>query len=149
LSKGVNVKVVSEMLGHASITITLNTYSHVLRDMQDTATEAMESYRIRVIAYLLHRPTAKGDAESSDGTRGFTLAGLRDLATPQYATVQAESVSCTDLAHLLNVYVSRKISWHRNRPPSRSRTRRPYRWPPPQPCKLCATTDTSSQGTRS
>ena len=43
LSKGVNVKVVSEMLGHASITITLNTYSHVLPDMQDTATEAMES----------------------------------------------------------------------------------------------------------
>ena len=43
LSQGVNVKVVSEMLGHASITITLNTYSHVLPDMQDTAADAMES----------------------------------------------------------------------------------------------------------
>lgn len=43
LSKGVNAKVVSEMLGHASITITLNTYSHVLPDMQDTAAEAMEA----------------------------------------------------------------------------------------------------------
>jgi integrase len=42
LSEGVNVKVVSEMLGHASITITLNTYSHVLPDMQDSAAEAME-----------------------------------------------------------------------------------------------------------
>jgi integrase len=42
LSQGVNVKVVSEMLGHASITITLNTYSHVLPDMQDSAAEAME-----------------------------------------------------------------------------------------------------------
>ena len=30
LSEGVNAKVVSEILGHASITITLNTYSHVL-----------------------------------------------------------------------------------------------------------------------
>lgn len=43
LSRGVNVKVVSEMLGHASITITLNTYAHVLPDMQDTAADAMEA----------------------------------------------------------------------------------------------------------
>jgi integrase len=43
LTEGVNVKVVSEMLGHASITITLNTYAHVLPDMQDSAAEAMEA----------------------------------------------------------------------------------------------------------
>jgi len=43
LSEGVNAKVVSELLGHASITITLNTYSHVLPDMQDSADEAMEA----------------------------------------------------------------------------------------------------------
>jgi integrase len=43
LREGVNVKVVSEMLGHASIIITLNTYSHVLPDMQDSAAEAMEA----------------------------------------------------------------------------------------------------------
>ncbi|MDP9479759.1 MAG: site-specific integrase, partial [Actinomycetota bacterium] len=43
LGEGVNAKVVSEMLGHASITITLNTYSHVLPDMQDSAADAMES----------------------------------------------------------------------------------------------------------
>ena len=43
MSEGVNVKVVSEMLGHASIAITLNTYSHVLPDMQDPAVEAMEA----------------------------------------------------------------------------------------------------------
>jgi len=43
LSEGVNGKVVSEMLGHASITITFNTYSHVLPDMQDSAAEAMEA----------------------------------------------------------------------------------------------------------
>jgi integrase len=43
LREGVNVKVVSEMLGHASITITLNTYSHVLPDMQDSAVDAMEA----------------------------------------------------------------------------------------------------------
>jgi integrase len=43
LSEGVNAKVVSEMLGHASITVTLNTYSHVLPDMQDSAADAMEA----------------------------------------------------------------------------------------------------------
>ncbi len=43
LREGVNVKVVSEMLGHASTTITLNTYSHVLPGMQDSAADAMEA----------------------------------------------------------------------------------------------------------
>jgi integrase len=43
LSEGVNAKVVSELLGHASITITLNIYSHVLPDMQDSAADAMEA----------------------------------------------------------------------------------------------------------
>jgi len=43
LREGVNVKVVSEMLGHASTTITLNIYTHVLPDMQDSAANAMEA----------------------------------------------------------------------------------------------------------
>jgi integrase len=42
LGKNVNPKIVSEMLGHASIAITLDTYSHVLPTMQDSATKAME-----------------------------------------------------------------------------------------------------------
>lgn len=41
LSARVNPKVVSEMLGHASITITLDIYSHVLPDMQQDAADAM------------------------------------------------------------------------------------------------------------
>jgi integrase len=43
LSEGVNAKIVSELLGHASITITLNTYSHVLPDVQESAADAMEA----------------------------------------------------------------------------------------------------------
>ena len=31
-----------ELLGHATVAITLDTYSHVLPDMQDSATRAME-----------------------------------------------------------------------------------------------------------
>jgi integrase len=42
LSKNVNPKVVSEMLGHATIAITLDTYSHVLHTMQESAAKAME-----------------------------------------------------------------------------------------------------------
>jgi len=40
--KNVNPKIVSEMLGHASIAITLDTYSHVLPNMQHSAVAAME-----------------------------------------------------------------------------------------------------------
>jgi integrase len=42
LARNVNPKIVSEMLGHATIAITLDTYSHVLPDMQDSATRALE-----------------------------------------------------------------------------------------------------------
>ena len=42
LSAGENPKVVSERLGHASVTLTLDTYSHVLPDMQDKATSKLE-----------------------------------------------------------------------------------------------------------
>ena len=42
LLNNVNVKVVSERLGHASIEITLNTYSHVLPTMQEQAAAVME-----------------------------------------------------------------------------------------------------------
>ncbi len=43
LRKRVPAKVVSEMLGHSNISITLNIYSHVLPDMQREATAAMEA----------------------------------------------------------------------------------------------------------
>lgn len=42
LSAGENPKVVSERLGHASVVLTLDTYTHVLLDMQKAATEKLE-----------------------------------------------------------------------------------------------------------
>ena len=42
LSRNVNPKIVSEMLGHSSIAITLDTYSHVLPTMQESALRALE-----------------------------------------------------------------------------------------------------------
>ncbi len=41
LSRGVHAKVVSDLLGHSTIAITLDTYSHVLPPMQRQAAEAM------------------------------------------------------------------------------------------------------------
>ena len=43
LSKGVHPKLVQELLGHATISITLDTYSHVLPGMGDQTATAMES----------------------------------------------------------------------------------------------------------
>ncbi len=42
LGRNVNPKIVSEMLGYANIAITLDTYSHVLPNMQDHAAQALE-----------------------------------------------------------------------------------------------------------
>jgi integrase len=42
LAQNENPKVVSERLGHATVTLTLDTYSHVLPSMQQAATEKLE-----------------------------------------------------------------------------------------------------------
>lgn len=43
LSHGVNVKVVSEMLGHADIATTLQTYAHVIPHMQQAVVDVMDA----------------------------------------------------------------------------------------------------------
>jgi integrase len=43
LSKGTHPKIVQEMLGHTTISQTMDTYSHVLPDMQERAASSMES----------------------------------------------------------------------------------------------------------
>ena len=56
LLKNVNPKVVSEMLGHATIAITLDIYSHVLPNMQSSAVAAMEeafSYGLGVVGSVV------------------------------------------------------------------------------------------------
>jgi integrase len=42
MSSGVPVKVASEMLGHANVTITLAVYSHVMEPDQERAAAAMD-----------------------------------------------------------------------------------------------------------
>jgi integrase len=43
LGQNVNPKVVQEMLGHANISETMDTYSHVLPSMQETAVSGIEN----------------------------------------------------------------------------------------------------------
>lgn len=49
MADGVHPKVVQERLGHSSIQLTIDTYSHVVPGMQERATERLEA--------LLARPT--------------------------------------------------------------------------------------------
>ena len=42
LTRGVHPKIVSEMLGHSSISITLDVYSHVIPELGGVAASAME-----------------------------------------------------------------------------------------------------------
>ena len=42
LSKNVDPKIVQEMLGHATITQTMDTYSHVMPRMSNVAATALE-----------------------------------------------------------------------------------------------------------
>jgi integrase len=42
LLQGINPKMVAEMLGHSTVSMTLDTYSHVLPDMQKHATVALD-----------------------------------------------------------------------------------------------------------
>ena len=43
LLAGENAKVVSERLGHASVTLTLDTYSHVLPSMQEASADKLQA----------------------------------------------------------------------------------------------------------
>jgi len=42
LVAGVNPKIVSERLGHSSVTLTLDMYSHIIPGLQELATEKLE-----------------------------------------------------------------------------------------------------------
>lgn len=63
LSAGVHPKIVSEMLGHASVSITLDLYSHVLPHMQDDASRALGA----LLDGDGHAPMAEGATGEAKG----------------------------------------------------------------------------------
>ena len=50
LLAGVSAKVVSEMMGHSSVMVTLDTYSHVVQGLQEHAVLALDQYLVEVKA---------------------------------------------------------------------------------------------------
>ena len=51
LKAGIHPKIVSERLGHANISITLDTYSHILPGLQERAAERFgEMLELRLVA---------------------------------------------------------------------------------------------------
>ena len=58
LTRIVNPKNVSEMLGHSTIAITLDTCSHVLPNMRDQAAAMEEALSSSIAAVLLPKPSA-------------------------------------------------------------------------------------------
>jgi integrase len=76
LAAGVSPKIVSEQLGHASTAFTLDTYAHVLPDMQD---EAEEEIMATVATKALARPGLKTHEESLRLTFPALVTRLTDL----------------------------------------------------------------------
>jgi integrase len=48
LQQGIHPKIVQERLGHSDISLTLNTYSHVLPSMQEEAAEKMDEILVPI-----------------------------------------------------------------------------------------------------
>ena len=62
LAAGINPKVAAERLGHSSITLTMDTYSHVLPTMQAEAAGRLE-------ALLYPQPAGDGRTKRATGSR--------------------------------------------------------------------------------
>jgi hypothetical protein len=68
LLAGVNVKIVQERLGHSTITMTLDTYSHLMPGMQDIAQTHCREYSLARKVSRLHPNPKRKKVKSSDLT---------------------------------------------------------------------------------
>ncbi len=73
LSKGVHAKFVQELLGHVTIAVTLDTYSHVLQGMGDQASGAMEDALVRLVH--CQRADEHGQRKVEDSQRALKAKG--------------------------------------------------------------------------
>ena len=69
LQQGVHPKIVQERLGHSTISMTLDTYSHVLPGMQERAAADLEK---RLFGEAKHEKVGARPASVSDGTDNLT-----------------------------------------------------------------------------
>lgn len=66
LKSNVHVKVVSERLGHSDIRLTLNTYSHILAGMQDTAADAFDNLFSADGCQMVVKPGSDASPETTE-----------------------------------------------------------------------------------
>jgi integrase len=104
IASGADVKVVQQMLGHASATMTLDTYGHLFDDRLDEVGEAMDAARaaaqqrraLRLVAPVLPQPSQAHEPEvaqnhvSAGQARVFPLHPQRD-SNPCYRRERAGS----------------------------------------------------------
>lgn len=69
LLQSVHPKVVSEMLGHSTVSMTLDIYSHVLPDMQKDATRALDALLEPLDTSNIHGGHNAGDGRAKGGRR--------------------------------------------------------------------------------
>jgi hypothetical protein len=63
LARGVHPKVVSDMLGHATIALTLDTYSHVIPSLQQEAARVVAAATLDP-ASMPPQPSSKGQVRA-------------------------------------------------------------------------------------
>ena len=59
LQQGTHLEIVQECLGHSDISLTLNTYSHVLPPMQEEAAEKMDEILVPIVVTVALKKTEK------------------------------------------------------------------------------------------
>jgi len=88
LAQGVHPKIVSERLGHATIGITLDTYSHVLPNLQHEAARALDDYLVA------HRPVEDQPVTPDAAMLGSKMAananGDEQKAAPRGAVLDSK-----------------------------------------------------------
>jgi len=79
----VHPKVVSERLGHASIGITLDTYSHVMPGMREEAAEKIDAGLRRALAGQLRSRASHPDSDGSGGAHVSLRSGQELVLSPR------------------------------------------------------------------
>ena len=83
LIAGVNPKIVSEMLGHTSVAITLDRYSHVMPTMQAETVRRLDGVLSRKLRVRrIPRPRKSPDSRSESGLDGEIGTAYRNRGEP-------------------------------------------------------------------
>jgi integrase len=87
LAQGVPARVVMDVLGHSQVSLTLNTYSHVVPSLRTEAADRMENVLARALATSSEPPAERtGEPDSIESTDSSTAIGYigaqTDVATP-------------------------------------------------------------------